>query len=298
MRQRLMESMHTLLRQRVEPYISENETWTNIINTAERCDAVLFRTGAYGQTKKPAETKGQSSKGKQAQAKPQVSSQELQKRRTNGECYNCGKKGHMSKDCPSKRIKKEYRSNRAEESDEDEEDINRSSKDDTSQNEIEEIQVNSIVVTNRTSNHGSSRQPALEGTILINGHKARVLFDTGTVGTDLISNTFITTHGIPTTELKNPANIRMAVKGSRCSAHRQCMTTIRIGKIEIKDNPMTALNLDSYDALLGMEFLAKHGAMIDCSDISILFPKYKTRILCKASSNEKRSAMTKEAELP
>jgi len=155
-----------------------------------------------------------------------------------------------------------------------------------------------MVVTNRTSNPTSARQPALEGTILINGNKARVLFDTGTVGTDLISNTFITTHGIPTTELKEAANLRMAVKGFRCSAHRMCKATIKIGKIEIKYNPMTALNLDSYDALLGMEFLAKHGAVIDCGNKSILFPKYKTRILCKATSSEKRSAMTRENTFP
>ena len=73
MRQRLMDAMHTLLRQRVEPYINDGETWTDIIKTAERCDSILFRTGAYGQSKKTSENKGQGSKGKQIQYKPQVS---------------------------------------------------------------------------------------------------------------------------------------------------------------------------------------------------------------------------------
>ena len=57
MRQRLMDAMHTLLRQRVEPYINDGETWTDIIKTAERCDSILFRTGAYGQSKKTSDNK-------------------------------------------------------------------------------------------------------------------------------------------------------------------------------------------------------------------------------------------------
>ena len=49
--------------------------------------------------------------------------------------------------------------------------------------------------------------------MFINGKEANVLFDTGTIGANLISAAFVTTNGIPCIELKEPTKIPMAMKG-------------------------------------------------------------------------------------
>jgi len=53
---------------------------------------------------------------------------------------------------------------------------------------------------------------ALEGTMFINGKEAKALFDTQTIGANLISAAIVTTHGIPCTEMKEPTKILMAMK--------------------------------------------------------------------------------------
>ena len=68
--------------------------------------------------------------------------------------------------------------------------------------ETEEVYINAIEIESYAA-AGATRPAAikanhpLEGTVYINGKEARVLFDTGTIGANLISTAFITTHGIP-----------------------------------------------------------------------------------------------------
>jgi len=67
--------------------------------------------------------------------------------------------------------------------------------------------------------------------MFINGKKAKVLFDTGTIEANLISAAFVTTHGIPCIELKEPTKILMVMKGSRSKSNKECNVNLTIGKL-------------------------------------------------------------------
>jgi len=107
----------------------------------------------------------------------------------------------MAKDCPSKKdkgkakIKKEASSNLATELCEYDEVY------------INTLEVESYVTTKTTRSTTIKAHHALEGTMFINGKEAKVLFDSGTIGASLISAAFVTTHGIPCIEMKEPTKI-------------------------------------------------------------------------------------------
>ena len=88
----------------------------------------------------------------------------------------------------------------------------------------------------------------------------------------------------------------MAVKGSRSSADQKCNVTFEIGKHTFTPAPMMVTTLDTYDALIGFNFLHQNGAVIDCGKNSIYFPKAKLRIRCTPKSAQLRSAMTQNEE--
>src|SRR5437588_8727918 len=46
-RQRLLDAMDNRLRRVVEPQLRDGDTWLTMVETAERYDATLFKTGAY-----------------------------------------------------------------------------------------------------------------------------------------------------------------------------------------------------------------------------------------------------------
>jgi len=159
----------------------------------------------------------------------------------------------MSKDCPSKKddkqgkgkaIKKEARSN----NDEYEQDSI-----DAVYMHATEIESYATAQTTRPVNlkpHGS-----LEETIHLNGKEAKLLFDTGTIGANIVSAHFVTTHGIPCIEMAKPTKIDMAMKGSRSESQKKCSVEISVGKMRVPNTTMIIGNLPKYDALIGMPFL-------------------------------------------
>jgi hypothetical protein len=201
-----------------------------MVEKAERYDATMFKTGAYGKTEnkpnKPKQgfnnnnkdkdkttfkkdKKKSTSKSTKTSKKP--SKAEMERRKKDGACFYCGEKGHMANDCP----KKEIKTNRVAE-DSDSEDDDEEEEDDSGdeQSSTEEVFVGMILhsaKTTATSENSDTPFQALEANININGHLARVLFDTGTIGTDLLSNRFITTHNIPYESLTKPRTLKMAL---------------------------------------------------------------------------------------
>ena len=126
--------------------------------------------------------------------------------------------------------------------------------------------------------------------MFVNG-KARVLFDTGTIGANLISVAFVTTHGIPCTAMKEPTKILMAMKGSQSESHKVCTVDLAIDKLQTKGNKMLVGNLTKYDALIGVPFLKQQGAIIEGGGFAIDFPKYGIRINCSPTSGNIRAAV-------
>ena len=49
-RQRLLDAIDNRLRRVVEPQLRDGDTWLTMVETAERYDATLFKTGAYGRS--------------------------------------------------------------------------------------------------------------------------------------------------------------------------------------------------------------------------------------------------------
>jgi len=95
----------------------------------------------------------------------------------------------------------------------------------------------------------------LEGSIFIIGKGAKVQFDTGTIGANLISAAIVTTQGIPCTEMKEPIKILRAMKGSRFPRHKECTIDLAVGKIQTIGKKMVVDTLAKYDTLIGMLFL-------------------------------------------
>src|SRR5207253_5587894 len=148
-------------------------------------------------------------------------------------CYECGKPGHLAKDCFSKKKGKGKPSPKKAA-------VN-STECDNPESETTEVWINSTSVpTNatepiasyKTQSQGMKPSVALEGRIRIAGREARVLFDTGAIGRDIISATFVSTYGIPTEEMKQPVVVHMVMKGSRSNSQKQCKVDIEIGRIE------------------------------------------------------------------
>jgi len=134
--------------------------------------------------------------------------------------------------------------------------------------------------------------------MFINGKEAKVLFDTGTIGANLISAAFVTTHGIPWIEMKEPTKILMAMKGSRSESNKECRDDLAVEKLKTKGNKMLVGNLVKYNALIGMPFQKQLGAIIECGGLAIECPKFGIRINCTPTSGHIRVAVvTTEEEM-
>ena len=151
-----------------------------------------------------------------------------------------------------------------------------------------------IEVTN-TSNHvgpfGSGNR-ALKAYVTVNGHKAKALFDTGTMGENLISAKFVTTFQIATQDLETPISLKMAVKGSRSTINYKCQPRIQVRDETGDTTDALVRSLDNYDIFLGMPYLTAHKAIIDCGNTIITFPKKGVTLTCKKGNNTRFSAMT------
>ena len=321
-KQRFLEAMDNRLRRSVEPQLKGNETWIEMVEMAERYDATMFRTGAYGNRTEASDRKPRSQPANKATTKTATTSKskdkhttkttkkksnkpgkaEMERRKKEGACYYCGKSGHMANECPEK----DGRSNRVTETSDSEQE-EESSEEEEEESDLEDLDdelfvgyvgMATLAKTTITQDKAGPPLQALEATIRIDGHDARVLFDTGTIGFNLISNRFITTHNMPYEPLSKPVTLKMAVKGSRSSANNKCKAKVEIGRHSFSPTHMTISSLDTYDALIGYNFLRKHEAIIDCKKNSIYFPSQKLRIFCIPKSTKPRSAMAAPANAP
>jgi len=125
--------------------------------------------------------------------------------------------------------------------------------------------------------------------MFINGKEAKVLFDKGTIGANLISAVFVTTHGIQCIEMKEPTKILMAMKGLRSERNKECTFDLAVGKlVQRNGNIMLVGNRAKYDALIGMPFLKHQGDIIECGGLAMDFPKFGIRINCTPISGHIR----------
>ena len=149
-------------------------------------------------------------------------------------------------------------------------------------------------VTN-TSNHvgpSGNKNKALKAYITVHGHKAKALFDPGTMGDNLISGKFLSTFQIPTTDLDTPISLEMAVKGSRSTINYKSQPVIQVGDATGNITEALVCFLDNYDKFLGMPYLTTHNAIIDSGNSIISFTKKGISLTCRKGNNARFSAMT------
>jgi len=73
------------------------------------------------------------------------------------------------------------------------------------------MEIETYASSGKTAPSTAKAKKNLEGTIRINGHDARVLFNTGPIGEDILSAAFITPHGVETKVLEGELRILMAI---------------------------------------------------------------------------------------
>jgi len=296
--QRLYNSMHAKLRQQAELIYDEDDIFKQLIKDVERIDAVLRDTGVYKNEKREYSSRGSKpkdghkSKGKSAK---RYNKQHKDDRKAEPSCYSCIGKGHMSKECPSKKddkkgegkaMEKEARSNHVE--------YEQYSMDEVY---IHATEIESYATAQTTSPANLKPHGSLEGTINLNGKEAKVLFDTGTIGANIVSAHFVTTHGIQFIETAKYTKIHMAMNGSRSESQKECSVEILVGRMRVPNTEMIFGNLAKYDALVGMPFLMQQQASIDCHKLTLEFPKYRVSINCTPTSDYVRAAVASRQEI-
>jgi hypothetical protein len=313
MKQRFLDCMDIRLRRVVQPHILPAQKLDEILTLAEKHDASNHATGVYkhNQGKQPSsnatsvpapkkkqQPQAQSSRfGQPQQQKPhgKLSQAEKERRKREGLCLYCGKPGHYANTCWEKKGGQNQHRNQSH-------NHNKGPKPYTPKRSFHtEADLDNSIQSNVTSNSVATQAPqqmTLEAYIMVNGHPAKALFDTGTIGDNFISGKFISTHRLATETLENLIALKKAVKGSRSTINYQAMPVVQIGPAPGEITKALVSSLENYDIFLGMPYLNKHKAIIDCGNATIRFPEKGYNLQCKKGNTARFSAATSAASTP
>ncbi|GJT56766.1 putative reverse transcriptase domain-containing protein [Tanacetum coccineum] len=159
-------------------------------------------------------------------------------------CYECGVQGHFKKDCP--KLKNGNRGNQR-----------------GNGNAPAKVYVVGNAGTNPDSN-------VVTGTFLLNDRYASILFDTG-ADRSFISTTFSSLIDITPTTLDHYYDVELA-DGKIIGIN----TIIRGCTLNFLDHPfninLMPVELGSFDVIIGMDWLSKYHALIDCAEKIVRIP--------------------------
>ncbi|GKF09749.1 putative reverse transcriptase domain-containing protein [Tanacetum coccineum] len=159
-------------------------------------------------------------------------------------CYECGVQGHFKKDCP--KLKNGNRGNQR-----------------WNGNAPAKVYVVGNAGTNLDSN-------VVTGTFLLNDRYASILFDTG-ADRSFISTTFSSLIDITPTTLDHYYDVELA-DGKIIGIN----TIIRGCTLNFLDHPfninLMPVELGSFDVIIGMDWLSKYHALIDCAEKIVRIP--------------------------
>jgi len=312
-KQRLLDAMDIKLKRDVKPHITSDTSFDELVEIAQTRDAIAHSTGLYGTRNqhtnavsnavtqpRPKDTRN-NTQGHHQRSSNNISQynkvppHEKERRKREGACYYCGKIGHFSSDCYQKPRTQNHHQGYNQRGNGRRGGIERRGKSRRSYHTQEET--NQTIELTNTSNHvgpSGNENKALEAYITVNGHKAKALrlFDTGTMGDNLISGKFVSIFQIPTKDLATPISLKMAVKGSRSTINYKSQPVIQVGDETGDITDALVCSLDNYDIFLGMPYLTTHNAIINCGNSIISFPKKGITLSCRKGNNAKFSAMT------
>ncbi|KIK50611.1 hypothetical protein GYMLUDRAFT_182508, partial [Collybiopsis luxurians FD-317 M1] len=126
------------------------------------------------------------------------------------------------------------------------------------------------VQRNATTTKDFSRQipKPLVVVVKINGHPARALIDTGSLG-DFISTTFADQIGLKKIELAKPIPLQLAVQGSRSKINYGVKAQLQYQGIN-ETRYLDMANLSSYDVVLGTPFCFQHKVMLGFNESRVI----------------------------
>ncbi|GKA00275.1 putative reverse transcriptase domain-containing protein [Tanacetum coccineum] len=161
-----------------------------------------------------------------------------------GTCYKCGVQGHFKKDYP--KLKNGNPSNQR-----------------GNGNALAMVYVVGNAGTNPDSN-------VVTGTFLLNNHYASILFDTGT-DRSFVSTTLSSLIDITPTTLDHYYDVKLA-DGKIIGIN----TIIRGCTLNFLNHPfninLMPVELGSFDVIIGMDWLSKYHAIIDCAEKIVRIP--------------------------
>ena len=101
----------------------------------------------------------------------------------------------------------------------------------------------------------------IEGYMCINGQKAHVLLDGGSM-LDMVSANFAPVHKLNMFQLKKPVKLQMATSGSCSVINYGAQAKLQVGGFK-QSRYFDVVNLDRYHVILGTPFLKEHGVMLN-----------------------------------
>nr|GFB42063.1 putative reverse transcriptase domain-containing protein [Tanacetum cinerariifolium] len=188
-------------------------------------------------------------------------------------CFECGDPGHFKRDCPKLNNKNEGNGNA-------------------------QGWVYAMGNAERNGNAmGNSNSNVVTGTFLLNNHYASILFDTG-ADKSFVSTAFSSLIDIIPTPLDNHYDVELAdekIVGIN--------TIIRDCTLNFLNHPFTIdlmpVELDSFDAIIGMDWLRRHHAVIMCDEKLVRVPfGNETLVFCGAESYIGRESRLTVKDIP
>ena len=167
--------------------------------------------------------------------------------RTTGACFLCGKTGHLAKDCTNPRS---------------------SGGNGGSGNNTGQRNTGGRVLA-LTANQAAVTPGTVSGSIMVGNHVACILFDTGSTHS-VVAKSFVKHLGVPSQPLEPLISISTPMGTSVIISEFFSNCIVKF-EDDIREVDLLPMVMHDFDIILGMDWLCKHRATIDCQSKKIVF---------------------------